>query len=832
MKKLLVIDGNSILNRAFYGVRPLSTKEGLPTNALYGMTNILWSKLDEYKPDYAAVAFDLPAPTFRHLEYDGYKANRHKMPEELAQQLPYAKELCAAMGMSVLTKEGFEADDILGTVAHMAAEQDVMAYILTGDRDSLQLIGDKVNILLATNKDTLVFDRNMFFEKYGVEPECFVDVKALMGDSSDNIPGVPGIGEKTALKLISEYNSLDGVYDKFEDSSLTEGVKRKLRDGKESAYLSKFLAKINTETPLEKQLCDFAYQGFDNEGFGELLAKLEFSAMLKRLDYSPKQRQIEFSCKETESLSSVITEGEWSVCFSEDEAFASNGEVGYRAKRDETDLCALFGGNAKLCVFDCKSVYHTLYNMGVEKDNIDFDVSLATYVVNSGEAAKNAESAALSYLGMTYEDKCGEAFALIGLKKELLSRMDQQMRKLYYEIEFPLARVLCDMERLGFCVDVCGLSLYGEKLSQRARELEGAIYDIAGEEFNLNSPKQLGVVLFEKLELPCQKKTKSGYSTSADVLEKLRPYHPVIDMILEYRQITKLNSTYVVGLCKLADEKGFVHTTFNQAVTATGRLSSTEPNLQNIPIKTEMGRELRRYFLPSSKDRVLVDADYSQIELRILAAISGDQTMIEAFAMGVDIHTLTASQVFRVFPEAVTPEMRKRAKAVNFGIVYGIGDFSLASDIGVTKRQAATYIQNYLDTYPGIQKYLEDIVEKAREDGYVTTLLGRRRYIPELSTSKKMLVKFGERVAMNSPIQGTAADIIKIAMINTAKRLEAELPDAKLILQVHDELIVDAKEDEKEDAARILREEMENAYKMAVPLTVEVNCGTNWYEAK
>lgn len=832
MKKLLVIDGNSILNRAFYGIRPLTTKDGLPTNAVYGFVNIIWGKLEQYKPDYAAVAFDLKEPTFRHKEYELYKANRHGMPEELAIQLPYAKQCCEALGLTVLSLAGYEADDILGTLAYMADKNDDFAYVLTGDRDSLQLINDNVNVLLATNKETLIFDKNAFFEKYGVSPDVFVDVKALMGDSSDNIPGVAGIGEKTALKLISEYQNLDKLYDEFEASKLSEGVKNKLRTGKDNAYMSRFLAKINCEVPLELAMNDIEYKGIREKELSELFTRLEFAVMLKRLDIKPENDTLDSENEEVDNINKYCNSGNWSCVIDDESIYASNGKTTYACKYDAAILSVFFTSKAQICVFDSKATRHKLLDMGIDASNIFFDVMLAAYVLNAADKVYRSEDVALSYLGSSFKDKFGEAAAVYKLYELLSAKLSEDEKKLYYEIEFPLASVLCDMERTGFKVDTEGLKSYHEQLTDSAAALEEEIYFLAGKSFNINSPKQLGEILFETLELPTYKKTKSGYSTNAEVLEKLRPYHPIINKILEYRQITKLNSTYAEGLLKVADDNGLIHTTFNQTITATGRLSSTEPNLQNIPIKTELGRELRRYFIPDKDSSVLIDADYSQIELRLLAEISGDETMREAFNLGIDIHTLTASQVFHVFPEAVTPELRKRAKAVNFGIVYGIGDYSLAMDIGVTKRQAGDYIRAYLDTYPKIDLYLKNIIEEAHEKGYVTTLLGRKRYIPELSSSKKPLVKFGERVAMNSPIQGTAADIIKLAMINTARRLRDELPEAKLILQVHDELIVEAPNELAQTAKEILVDEMENAFKTTVKLEVEANIGETWYDAK
>lgn len=832
MKKLLVIDGNSILNRAFFGIRPLSTKDGLPTNAVYGFTNILWGKIDEYKPDYCAVAFDLKAPTFRHKYYDLYKSNRHGMPDELAVQLPYAKKICEAMGMKVLSLEGYEADDILGTLSKKANDNGDFAYVLTGDRDSLQLICDKTNILLATNKDTLTFDNSAFFEKYGVTPDTFVDVKALMGDSSDCIPGVAGIGEKTALKLIAEYHDLDNLYEKFEGSSLSAGVKTKLRDGRSSAYMSRFLAKIECEVPLDISLEDIVYNGFNNEEFSSLLTRLEFSAMLKKLDYTPEADLLCAECVEVADILTVSGAEKLSVSYDDEKLYLCDGERIYSCEKTKENFEKLLNSNSELITFDSKDFRHNAQKFGVDSEKEIFDVMLYAYILNASDRIYKCEDVVLSYLGRTVNDKPGEALALFSLEKELTEKSDGDEKKLYYEIELPLSRVLCDMEEKGFKVDCDGLKKYSELLSLKEEELKKAIFAYSLGEFNLNSPKQLGEVLFEKLGLPARKKTKSGYSTGAEILEELREYHPIIDLILEYRKVAKLNSTYAIGLLGVADENGFVHTTFNQTVTATGRLSSTEPNLQNIPVKTELGRELRKYFIADSTDRVLIDADYSQIELRLLAEISGDETMSEAFESGVDIHTLTASQVFRVFPEAVTPELRKRAKAVNFGIVYGIGDFSLAKDIGTTKKKAGEYIRNYLDTYPKIDLYLHNIIEKAKEDGYVTTKLGRKRYIPELNSAKKMLQRFGERVAMNSPIQGTAADIIKIAMINVAARLKEEKLDAKLILQVHDELIVEASQKDAERSKEILINEMENAYPTKVRLSVEANMGYSWYEAK
>ena len=833
MKKLLAVDGNSILNRAFYGIRPLNAPDGLPTNAIYGMLGILHARISQIEPDYAAVAFDVKAPTFRHKEYSEYKAGRHATPDDLLAQMPWAKKCCEALGFAVLEKEGWEADDILGTLASMAEREQVEAYVLTGDRDSLQLISDSTSILLATNNDTVTFDRAAFREKYGVEPEVFVDVKALMGDSSDNIPGVAGIGEKTALKLISEYGDLDSLYEKFEDSTLTAGVKNKLRAGKESAYLSRFLAKIDRSAPIEKSLDDLSFNGYDSQELTPLLTRLGFSAFLKKIGETAVKagEPAEIVCEELGDPS-ILPDTLLGLFFDGESCYISDGEKAYSAKT--ADMAPILSASdRKIALFDLKSTLHMLSGMDVKLNASVFDCSLAAYVLNAQTNTSNLDSLTLSFLEQTANDQPARAAKLIRDLAVLLDgRLEGEERELYEKIELPLAYLLFEMEQEGFLVDRQGLSGYSELLTGEAKRLEEEIFDLAGCEFNINSPKQLASVLFDddKLGLPCFKKTKSGYSTNAEVLEKLRPYHPIIDKILYYRQLVKLNSTYAVGLLNVADGDGRVHTTFNQTVTATGRLSSAEPNLQNIPIRTELGRELRRFFT-AREGYTLIDADYSQIELRLLAAISGDETMIGAFRDGIDIHTLTASQVFGIFPEAVTSELRKRAKAVNFGIVYGIGDFSLAQDIGVTKREAGEYIRSYLDTYPGIDSYLKNTVADAREKGFVTTLMGRKRYIPELSSSKKTLVSFGERVAMNSPIQGTAADVIKLAMINTARALREAGLDARLILQVHDELLVEARQDHAEEAMAILKREMENAYQTTVSLSVEIASGKTWFDA-
>ncbi len=854
MKKILVVDGNSILNRAFYGIRPLTTATGLFTNAVYGMVTILCKHIEAVAPDAMVTAFDLKAPTFRHKEYSGYKANRKPMPEELAVQLPYAKKVVEYLGSRVVTLEGWEADDILGTLAGKAEQSggEWKAYILTGDRDSLQLISENATILLATNSDTITFDRAKFVETYGISPEQFVDVKALMGDTSDNIPGIAGIGEKTALKLISEFGSLDKLYENFDNDGyeakvLAKGVRSKLESGRDSAYLSKRLAQIDKNAPIGFELNDLPKSELMRSELLELFRELEFSGLIKRLglEGGAVQKKIEFEEKRVEikELLTEIADSEYencaicvengfSICFDGRLVF-SVGPIG----RDELSqlLNAVFDRGYRTIVYDSKAFYHRLADERIViKSTFDSDAMLTAYVLDPSENDSSPEHLMLKYLEITKKpDEEFNAAELFKLEDEMERRIRaNNQERLLSEIEIPLAKVLCDMEEIGFKVDLDRLEEFSNRLAEQADALRERICMYAGEDFNVNSPKQLGEILFDKLGLPSGKKNSRGYSTGADVLEKLAPFYPIVGDILEYRQLTKLKSTYGDGLAKAADKNGVIHTSFNQTITATGRLSSTEPNLQNIPVRTELGREMRRFFVPAEPGRVLIDADYSQIELRILAHISGDETMLEAFRNGIDIHAVTASQAFGVPLEAVTPEMRKRAKAVNFGIVYGISDYSLAQDIGVSKKQAANYISSYLAKYPSVEKYLQEVIEKARTDGYVTTMFGRRRYIPEINSPKKTLRSFGERVAMNSPIQGSAADIIKIAMINVARALNESPYDAKLILQVHDELIVDSSREDAEAVRELLKNEMESSVELSLPLTVSTAIGESWYDCK
>ena len=836
MKKLLCIDGNSILNRQFYGIRYLSNKEGFPTNAIYGMINVIGKQLDELSPDFCAIAFDLKAPTFRHKMFADYKAGRKPMPNDLRVQMPVAKDICRAMGFSVLELEGYEADDILGTLGRMAGEtDDVEAYILTGDRDSLQLISSKVKVLLATNSDTVVFDNDAFLNKYGVNADQYVDVKALMGDSSDNIPGVPGIGEKTAFKLIAEQGSLDNLYEVIDDIKLTPSVRAKLTDNKDLAFLSRDLAKINCDVPLGIRLSDIEYHGVDKAQARELFLKYDLTGAIKRFCQSEEPSAC--ACSSVASAEVVIKDARLNdikaeycaVSILDGELLISDGEAIYRASFDD-DVEGFFAVHKIIC-FDSKALYKALDAEGICFRNAYFDISLAAYVENSSEGAYTCERLVTAYLGEEFNTLIPQICYEIKLFRALYEKLEESAQlSLLMEIEMPLAAVLCDMENEGFKVDKAGIEAYGIQLDTIAHELQERIFMAAGGEFNINSPKQLGEVLFERLMLPTGKKTKTGYSTGAEVLEKLRKYHPIIDDILDYRQVTKLKSTYVDGLLKVMDEKNKIHTTFKQTVTATGRLSSTDPNLQNIPIRTELGREFRKFFIPTNEDRVLIDADYSQIELRVLAHISGDEHMKEAFISGEDIHTATACRVFGITPDNMTVELRKRAKAVNFGILYGMGEFSLSEDLKIPIYRAKEYIESYLSSYPAIERYLSDVVESAKRDGFVTTMLGRRRYIPELAAQNKNIKNFGERIAKNSPIQGSSADIIKKAMINVSRKLSDSGFDAKLILQVHDELIVECSKDCADEVLALLKYEMENAVEISIPLTVEANKGKTWYE--
>ncbi len=846
MKKILILDANSLLNRAFYGIRPLSNSQGLPTNAIFGYINILKKHLDAVKPDYVAAAFDLHAPTFRHKYDEAYKANRKPMPDELRAQMPYLRRATEAMGIAVVEREGYEADDILGTLSRIAEESGNCAYLVTGDRDAYQLVSDHTTLILVGTKHDEEVTPEVVKEKFGLAPRQMIDVKALAGDSGDNIPGVRGIGEKTALKLIAERGNLDGVYADLETLPVGPSAKEKLRDGKEDAYKSHFLGKICREVPSLSRIEDFPYMGFVSELLLPLFVELEFTKMIQSFGLSEPQKVQEAPLQGT--LFDLVEE----IPLEEMDA-EKVSETVFSLFFDENGFYTLYEGKAvklvgdveallrksRPVVCDYKAYLHRFADVFGDFHGVqaDLDLFLAAYVLNSQHA-----SMTLSALGRIFckdgaylsaDTNPAEAlFLMEKLAKILRAELaNSTCKNLYYETELPLAAVLADMERIGFAVSREGIEQYGKNLRTIIAALQEEIYMLAGEEFLISSPKQLGKILFEKMGLPSVKKTKTGYATDAETLGKLRFHSPIIDLILNWRAASKLQSTYVEGMLKQVREDGRIHTVFNGMLTATGRLSSAEPNLQNIPVKTELGREMRRFFI-APEGFVLVDADYSQIELRLLAHMSEDKTMQQFFLDGKDIHTKTASEIFHVSPEEVTPEMRKSAKAVNFGIVYGIGEYSLSQDLGVPMRVAKEYIEKYFALFPDIKGFLDSMKAKAHEDGFVTTLFGRRRYIPELQSTKKQLVSFGERVAMNAPIQGTAADIIKLAMVRVARRLEKEGLRSRLILQVHDELILECPEEEAEIAARILSEEMEGVVSYAVPLLAESSIGKTWFDAK
>ncbi len=839
--KMLAIDGNSVINRAFYGIKLLSTKDGRFTNAIFGFTNILLHLIDDQKPDSIVVAWDIKKPTFRHEMYDAYKAGRHAMPDALREQIPIMKDIIRLMGYASVECEGFEADDILGTLSRLCRENGDECVIATGDRDSLQLVSDSTKVLLSATKagkpEIICYDSAAIMEKYGVTPAGMIELKALMGDSSDNIPGVAGIGEKTASALIGAYGSIDYIYEHLDELDIKAGVREKLRAGKDSAYLSRTLGTINLSAPIEQELAYYAPKARDDAGLLALLTDLELYKIMERLSLSPLS--VQSTCEQGE-CAEVVDFSEFTVGKHLD--IVCEGDTLYLASDNKctaADLgavAALLGNEQiKKRIFDYKNFYKKCRNAGIALCGVSFDALLAGYLLSPSASSYDVERLAQEY-SAPYPVIDDERFALCALHSSVCDTLEKLLKEngqdsLLHDIELPLARVLADMELVGVLVDREGISHYGEELGERIAQIEQDIYSLVGYEFNLNSPKQLGVALFEDLGLPVKKKTKSGYSTNAEVLESLRYAHPAVSLLLEYRQLAKLKSTYCDGLLKVIEDDGRIRTTFNQTETRTGRISSLEPNLQNIPVRTEEGRRLRRFFR-AADGYVLCDADYSQIELRVLAHMAHDTNMINAFGSGTDIHTLTASEVFSMPLDMVTPVMRSRAKAVNFGIVYGIGAFSLAKDIGVSRAEADSYIKNYLRTYPQIDEYMHTTIENAKRDGFVTTEFGRRRYIPELSASNGMLRAFGERVARNMPIQGTAADIIKIAMIRVADRLSAEGLDARLILQVHDELIVEARADIGTEVCEIIKQEMEGAAKMAVALSVDAAQGATWYEAK
>ena len=873
--KLLVIDGNSILNRAYYGVRLLSTKDGRFTNGIYGFLNIFLSLLSNYEPDSVAIAFDLKAPTFRHKMYSEYKAGRKPAPRELVEQFAPLKELLTALGYTVVEKEGYEADDILGTLSASCKEGD-FCYIATGDRDSLQLVSENVNVVLASTKAgqpvSTLYDIEKIKEEYKVTPKQLIDIKAIQGDSSDNIPGVQGIGPKGAIDLISQFGSIENIYENLENSDIKAGTKVKLETSKESAFLSKTLGTICLEAPINTNLEEYKIKSPDKDLAKRLFASLEMFKHIKRFNLDEEDTETTDTATPTKEID-VFTVDEYASFLDE---LKSVGEAYFVTKYNDggieyfffkTDKGVAISENAdfmfmsfakefledeKIAKFtdNAKYLYAFCEINGIEPQNIKLDTSLAGYLLNPNSSDYSVSALSEVYnlekvkvktddenlLSIYEEEKefIKQAAVMKALSLKLMSDItENSQEKLLYEIEIPLSRVLASMEREGFSVDRDGIVSYGEKLASIIEVKLSNIYALAGCEFNVNSPKQLGDVLFseDKLNLPHQKKTKSGYSTNAEVLEFLKDKHPIIPEILEYRTLSKLKSTYCDGLLKVIDNDGRIHSTLNQTETRTGRISSTEPNLQNIPVRTELGRELRRFF--NAKDGfVLVDADYSQIELRVLASMAEDEIMKKAFIENLDIHTATASQVFSVPMDEVTSDDRRKAKAVNFGIVYGIGAFSLSNDIGTSVQEADRYIKGYLANYSGVAAFMEKCKSDAKSKGYAETVFGRRRYLPELTSSNANLRNFGERVAMNMPIQGTAADIIKIAMIKVWERLKREVPEAHLIMQVHDELIIEAPQSKQEEVSLLLKQEMENAVTMSVPFIADVSCGKTWYDAK
>lgn len=896
-ERLMIIDGNSILNRAFYGLQGkqlLATSDGLYTNAIFGFLNIVSKYMEEEKPQYICVAFDLKAPTFRHKEFEGYKAKRKGMPPELAMQLPVMKEVLDAMNILRLEYEGYEADDIIGSVSKYCEGHGVEAVIVTGDRDSLQLAGEytriKLPITRAGKTETEEYDVHVMQSKYGVTPQEFIDVKALMGDASDNIPGVPGIGEKTAFDLIHTFHSIENLYNAL-DTVDKKSVREKLENNRELAFLSKRLATIYREVPMEWSLDAARVEEPDKEVLYNLFQRLEFKSLIEKMGLqvqtSPAANQeipIQVDCllqmeqvhvlveklkhTETIALYHLLDKKGVSGCRLAGIGMAwSEANAAYISIGDcltEEEFLAVFrdifeNPSIRKVGHDLKNFIVYLKQHDITLQGIHFDSMIAAYLINPSRESYTVAELASEYLGKNItpveslagkgksfkpfvEMDAGQLTGPSGIHANIILEVcgqletilrDNDQLDLYYSIELPLVEVLAYIEYWGFKVDVDGLRTFSGELEEKISALEDEIYTLAEERFNINSPKQLGGILFDKLGLPVIKKTKTGYSTDAEVLDELSHKHEIVAKILEYRQLMKLKSTYVEGLLHVIDpETGKVHTSFKQTVTVTGRLSSTEPNLQNIPIKLEMGRKIRKVFVPSSEEYLLLDADYSQIELRVLAHITGDENMIEAFRNEEDIHTRTAAQIFGVETSAVTPFMRTSAKAVNFGIVYGIGDFSLAKDLGITKKAARKYIDDYLDNYPKVRQYMHDIVEQGKTIGYVTTLFHRRRYLPELQSSNFNIRSFGERIAMNTPIQGSAADIIKIAMVNVHRELTRRQLRSRLILQVHDELLVETHREEKTLVEQILKEGMEKAVALQVPLRADVNSGDTWYDAK
>lgn len=850
-----MLDGNSIINRAFYGIKLLSTKSGIYTNAVYGFLNILLKLKEISQPDAIGVAFDVHAPTFRHKKYDEYKAGRHAMPDELRMQMPILKDILKSLGIKTVECEGWEADDILGTLAQACRSAGNECFIATGDRDSLQLAHGGVKVLLAHTKAgrpvTDIYDENTVMEEYGVTPAELIQVKALQGDSSDNIPGVAGVGAKTALDLIQRFHNIDYIYENLDEIDIKKGVREKLARDKDKAYLSLDLGTIRTNAPVDTDIN--SYIPCDNSGAAMLLAKYELYSLIDKFGLNAQQAVEPVRQEEKTAVTVKEMEDPADFSFGEELYFTfdienneisrmyfANGDTVITVSASDADfedfVKRLFESDARKYSYNTKYLHRLAATLGTDCKNICGDLMLSAYLLRPSDSNYDIDHLCLEY-GIALPDGGEESQNAVyaAVLKRLFEKTDVLLKEanqtdLLNNIELPLARVLAKMETAGFAVDKKGIEDFGNRLGSRIDELIAQIYSEAGREFNVNSPKQLGTVLFEEMQIPCKKKTKSGYSTKAEVLEELAPDYPIVKLILEYRSLAKLKSTYCDGLLKVIQADGRIHTSFNQVETRTGRISSLEPNLQNIPIRTELGREMRRFFVAESGS-TLIDADYSQIELRVLAALANDENMINAFNNGEDIHKTTAAQVFNLPPEMVTPLLRSRAKAVNFGIVYGIGAFSLAKDIGVSVKEAKDYINGYLHHFSGVAEYMDKMIETAKDNGYAETLFHRRRYLPELASSNHMMRAFGERVARNMPIQGTAADIIKIAMIRVCESLEKENMKSRLILQVHDELIVESPADEAEKALQIVTREMENACELRVRLVADGKIGKTWYDS-
>ena len=855
MKTLVVLDGNSIINRAFYALPPMNNSKGLPTGAVYGFTNMLFKIVNDIKPNYIAAAFDRKAPTFRHIEYKEYKAGRKKMPDELRVQMEPAKNLLKAFNIGIYEIDGYEADDIIGTIAKKFEGEELKVIIITGDKDSLQLISKYTSVYLTKKGTTDIeeCDENYLKDKYDLDSNGFIELKGLMGDKSDNIPGVPGVGEKTALKLLHEYGNIEGVYENLDKIS-GKKLKENLENNKEEAFLSKKLATINCDVPLEFNLENMDFKDYNLNDVEKIFIDLEFKSLIGKISDKMASNTSEDIVLDTfksydninEVLNIIKSDKKLNIIMKKKDGIINGFVVNNGYFISEEDIKSfkdiLESEEIDKVAYGSKDIYTYLFNKEISMNSLKFDAEIAAYIINPSEIKYDLKSILNRYTTIqgtsNYEETSDEILvAFINNIDEIKEKMTEEivskdMKDLFEKIEMPLIEALASMEHIGFKVDRETLDILGNEIVKDMEELKNDIYSLAGEEFNINSPKQLGVILFEKLNLPVIKKTKTGYSTNVEVLEALMDKHEIISKIMNYRQLAKLNSTYIEGLKPCIGEDGKIHSSFNQTITTTGRISSTEPNLQNIPVKMEIGRQVRKAFVPSSDDFIIMAADYSQIELRILAHISNDENLIYAFNHNQDIHTKTASEVFNVSMDEVTSLQRSNAKAVNFGIVYGLSDFGLSKDLKITRKEAKTYIDNYFNRYEGVKTYLEEIIKKAKEDGYVKTLTNRLRYIPEINATNKNVKMHGERLAMNTPIQGTAADIIKIAMVNVYRRIKSEGLKSRLILQVHDELIIEVYKSESDYIKSLLEEEMKSTLSLKVPLDISLNTGDNWYEAK